>query len=265
MKRFVSPLILVLLLFAIPATSRAAGSVGYAKLKCRGVWMNVVTVDLNSPYVVVTPVVARSGIGSSESFRSIIRRTGPTAAINGTFFCTRTLLPTGDIVIDRQPLWQGYLGFALGITGHNNVSFVPSRHPDQYHPRDFDSILTAGPTLITGGKVAVTPKSEGFRSSVHYTRRIRTAVGLTSSNKLLLITTTRPVYLSQLARAMLSLKCVEAAAMDGGSSTGLYYKGKLLRNPSRGMTNCLLIYDSPTAYEQHRSALAPAQASTQPS
>ena len=34
---------------------------------------------------------------------------------------------------------------------------------------------------------------------------------------------------------MKSLKCVDAATLDGGSLTGLYYKGKLIANPGRGI------------------------------
>jgi hypothetical protein len=72
-----------------------------------------------------------------------------------------------------------------------------------------------------------------------------------------LVTTLRPVYLSRLARAMRSLGCFEAAALDGGGSAGLYSKGKLIRNPTRGMTNCLLVYDDPYAYQRRRSCFYP--------
>jgi len=122
---------------------------------------------------------------------------------------------------------------------------------------EHDNVIMAGPTLMTEGKVVVVPRDEGFRSRVHFCPRVRAAVGLTAANKLVLVTTKRGVYLSRLARVMRSLGCVEAAAMDGGSSAGLYFKGKLVMNPTRGMTNCLLIYDDPTAYEHRRAVLCP--------
>ena len=247
----------VLLTFAFVRPALAASSVEFARTWVAGVWINLVTVDLNSPGVSVTPAVARCGIGTCESFRSMMRRTRPSAAINGTFFDTRTLKPTGDIVIDRQLLCKGDQGVAIAITNGREVRFIPSRHPDRYRWSEHDSVLVAGPTLVTQGRTIVAPWDEGFRSGVHFAKRIRAAVGLTYANKLVLVTTLRPVYLGRLARVMRSLGCFEAAALDGGGSAGLYCKGKLVRNPTRGMTNCLLIYDDPRAYIKRRSCLHP--------
>ena len=118
-------------------------------------------------------------------------------------------------------------------------------------------MLVAGPSLLLRGKTIVEPRAEGFRSCVHYSRKIRSAVGLTSDNKLVFVTTRRRIYLGKLAKIMKSLKCVDAASLDGGSSTGLYCKGKLIANPGRGMTNCLLVYDSVDSFELHRACLFP--------
>jgi len=246
----------VLVIAVLGSSCHAAKSVAYQKMKIGKVWLNVVTADLNSPGVRVTPAVARHGIGTCESFRSILRRTRPAAAIDGTFFCTRSLKPTGDIVIDGQMIYRGYLGIAIGFGQGNSVRFADC---GDYRWTDYDSVLVAGPSLLLGGKWAVYPWDQGFRSGVHFSRRIRAAVGLTSNNKLVLVTTLRSVYLSQLAKVMRKLGCVEAAVLDGGSSTGLYYNGRLIHNPSRAMTNCLLIYDDPVSYEQHRGSFYPSQ------
>ena len=232
----------------------ASPSVSYRKAKVGKTWVNIITADLNSHSVRVTPALARHGIGTSESFRSMIRRTRPKAAIDGTFFCTRTLKPTGDIVIDGQLVYRGFLGTAVAFGEGNSVRFVASQ---DYCWTDYKSVLVAGPTLLINGKLAVYPKDQGFRSGVHFTPRIRAAIGVTKHNKLVLVTTLRNVYLSQLARVMRSIGCVEAAGLDGGSSTGLYWNGRLISNPSRGMTNCLLIYDDPNSYDQHRASLCP--------
>ena len=190
----------------------------------------------------------------------MLRRTRPAAAIDGTFFCTRTLKPTGDIVINGQLVYRGYLGMAVAFGEYNNVRFVDSQ---DYRWSDYQSVLSAGPSLLIDGKLAVYPKDQGFRSGVHFSRRIRAAVGVTKNNKLVMLTTLRVAYLSELARVMRSIGCVDAAGLDGGSSTGLYCNGKLISNPSRGMTNCLLVYDDATSYQQHRDALYPATRYTQ--
>ena len=247
----------VLLVFSLSMAASSATSVAYTKAKVSGVSLNIVTIDLNDSNVRVTPAIAKYGIGTAESFRSMMRRTRPAAAINGTFFCTKSLKPTGDIVVDGQLLWKGYLGNAVAIDGNNNVKFLPSRHSDLYKWSDFDRVMAAGPTLILRGKTIVMPRAEGFKSNVHFSKRGRSAVGLTYSNKLVFVTTRQRIYLRQLAYAMKRLKCVDAAALDGGSSSGLYWKGKLIMNPGRGMTSCLLVYDNPSSFEQSRNCLYP--------
>lgn len=249
--------VLALILLLLPLTTSAAISVAYNKTKSAGLWLNVVTVDLNDISVRVTPIVAHRGIGFYESFRSILRRTRPAAAIDGTFFCTRTFRPTGDIVIDGRLIYKGWLGTAIAFGAGRSVKFIPVQWTDNYRWSDYDYVLAAGPSLILNGKLAVMPRDQGFHSGVHFSRRIRTAIGLTSHNKLLLVTTKRPAYLSELAKSMRKLGCVDAAGLDGGSSTGLYCKGKLISNPSRGMTNCLLVYDDICSYEQHRNCFYP--------
>lgn len=249
-------LIFVLVFLSSLQSCFAASNVSYRKAKVAGVWVHIITANLNSPDVRVTPLIAKNGIGTTESFRSMLRRTRPAAAIDGTFFCTRTFKPTGDIVIDGQLIHGGYLGTAVAFGESNSVTFVNSQ---KYNWSDYQSVLSAGPSLLSGGKWAVYPRDQGFRSSVHFSPRIRTGIGVTRANKLVLVTTTRKTYLSQLAKAMQALGCVDAAGLDGGSSTGLYYAGKLISNPSRSITNCLLIYDNPASFEQHRSALYPVQ------
>lgn len=249
--RFTRVVLCILVLATVASSCLATRSVTYQRLKIGSTWLNVVTADLNSPSVRVTPAIARYGIGTSESFRSILRRTRPAAAIDGTFFCTRSLKPTGDIVIDGQMVYRGYLGIAIGFGPGNSVNFTDC---NAYHWTDYNSVLTAGPSLLLNGKMAVYPWDQGFHSGVHFSPRIRAAVGLTATNKLVLLTTMRGVYLSQLARMMQRLGCVHAAVLDGGSSTGLYWQGRLISNPGRSMTNCLLIYDDLDSYMQHRGS-----------
>jgi len=227
------------------------------RAKVAGIPVNVVTTNLNSPGVFVTPALSRWGVGTCESFRSMLRRTRPAAAINGTFFCTRSLKPTGDIVIGGQLLWKGYLGTAIAVDYNGKVRFVPTWGGEGYKWYDYANVLCAGPTLVLHGKTVVTPKSQGFHSGVHFTRRARAAVGLTYHNKLVFVTTSKHVYYRDMAAVMKRLNCREAAVLDGGSSIGLYWEGKLIANPGRGMTNCLLVYSDSTSYEQRRDLCYP--------
>ena len=248
----------LLVCFTAIVPCRAATSIVYTKRKAAGVYINLVTINLNDQNVRVTPAIARCGIGTCESFRSMMRRTRPAAAVNGTFFCTKTLSPTGDIVIDGNLLSKGSVGTAVAIEGNNQVTFLPAGRPDLYNWWNYQHVIAAGPALILRGRTVVAPRAQGFTSRVHFARERRAAVGLTSANKLVFVTTGRKIYLRTLARVMRSLHCTDAAVLDGGSSIGLYWKGKLIANPGRGMTNCLLVYDNPYDYEQHRECFYPA-------
>lgn len=245
------------LLVALAAWA-AADSVRLAKTTVGGVPINLIWVDLNDPNVRVTPAIAQYGIGRHESFRSMMRRMRPAAAINGTFFCTRTFRPTGDIVIDNQMLAKGCVGTPLAVDNNNGVAFLPSTRGNSYRWWDYQHVVEAGPTLLSGGKTLLMPKEQGFKSRVHFTPAKRAAVGVTSENRLVFVTTGTKIYLRTLAKVMRLLKCTDAAALDGGSSIALYWKGKLVANPGRAMTNCLLVYDDLADYEQHRSCFYPA-------
>jgi len=135
-------------------------------------------------------------------------------------------------VIDRQLLYNGYLGTVIGISYSNEVRFLCRTGPENYRWSDYDCVLEAGPTLLFQGRKLVMPRAQGFTSRVHFSKHIRAAVGITRSNKLVFVTSRRRITLSQLAGAMKALGCTDAAVLDGGSSTGLYCKGKLIDNPA---------------------------------
>src|SRR5205085_2452745 len=67
----------------------------------------------------------------------------------------------------------------------------------------------------------------------------------------------RPIYLRQLARLMRSLGCRNAIALDGGSSSAMFYRGRFAARPRRSLTNLLVVYDSSNAYHRALGRLAP--------
>src|SRR5689334_10117360 len=100
-RLYISPIYLFLMLLCILTVNAyaASGSVTYSKYWMYDTGVHVISINMNDPDVQMTPIVARRGIGTSEGFGSLLSRTKPTAAITGTFFDTRSLHPTGDIVI----------------------------------------------------------------------------------------------------------------------------------------------------------------------
>lgn len=61
-------------------------SQGTVTINGKKLTFDYVTVDLTDPRVRVSPVIAEGGIGRTEKFASMVKRTEAVAAINGTFF-----------------------------------------------------------------------------------------------------------------------------------------------------------------------------------
>lgn len=231
---------------AFPAASAwgapPARSVAYELRHPYGVPTHVVTVNLNDPRIRVSVNLARGGVGSSERFASMIHRLMPEAAITGTFFDNASLLPVGDIVARGKTLYRGPAGTGFAVRADNTVLFQPRKWGRTYDWSDFETVLCTGPTLLKNGQNALFPKAEGYKDRSLWALRPRAAVGLTKHNKLLLVSVNRPIHLRNMRNILKKLGAVEAAGLDGGSSTGLYGGGKIRVRPGRTLTNVLTVY-----------------------
>jgi hypothetical protein len=234
-----------------------ANGISFYGTTAAGVPLKIIRVDLQHPGIKISGLMTQFGAGHAEPFSQMVRRAQPTVAITGTFFSTRNLRPIGDIVIDGQLAHFGGLGTALCITENNEVEFIkPAQHIHQNWSR-FDFVLCAGPRLVQNGVAYVDPKSEGFRDRHMLRRNSRLGVGITRDNHLLLVVTRKPVYLSRFARALRAIGVVDAINLDGGSSIGVYYKGKTLIAPKRKLTNLMVIYADRGCYEARKGQLLP--------
>ncbi len=240
--------VLLTALLGVVALIPSAGAADTRSVAYRVEFVNdfgchIVQVNLADPNVKVTPILSLRSPGGAESMLSICSREQPAAAITGTFFSKTTLLPIGDIVVDGRLVYFGGMGSALAITPDNRVAFerVPyGRHQD-WSP--FETVLACGPTLLEAGEVALAPRHERFRDPRVLGRARRSAVGLTPQNKLLLVATREVVSLWELAKIMRDLGCIDAINLDGGSSTGLYYRGSMVIRPARSLVNMLAVYE----------------------
>lgn len=217
--------------------------ISYTATTLRGVPVNLVYIRLDDPNIRLRPAIAAGGVGSTESFGSFVHRLNPTAAINGTFFCNETYLPIGDIVIDNRLAYFGGMGTGICIAPGNKVEFIPvlqGRHTDW---SKYETVVCSGPRLLLDNRLVVDPRAEGFRDPHVLGSGRRTAIGLTSMNRLLLLNTKRPCSLSKLAYIMRDLDCIDAVNLDGGSSVAMYYRGRTITHPSRALTNVLLVYE----------------------
>jgi len=100
----------------------------------------------------------------------------------------------------------------------------------------YPQILAAGPLLLKSGEIVLDAPSERFSEAFSTQQAIRSAVGRTPDNKLLLVAVhNRPLgsgpNLTELAQILQKLGAVEALNLDGGSSTSLYLGGELIDRP----------------------------------
>lgn len=235
-----------------------AAVVAYTKVKVAGTVAHIVTVDLGNSDVKVTVALAKGGTGKQESFKSIVKRVKPAAAITGTFFDTKTLIPTGDIAIYGRVVNYGCIGAALCIDSNNKASVVSLKEGRKYGWIDYETVLCAGPRLVCNGKVAISLKREGFRSSLCTPAR-RTAVGITKTGKVLFVTINRKASLHDIARVLVSIGAKDALCLDGGSSAAFYSGGNFLAVPARRLTNLLVVYSEKEDYQNAKNELAPAE------
>jgi len=111
-----------------------------------------------------------------------------------------------------------------------------------------------GPTLVQRGKVLVTAREERFQADIARGRAPRTAIGYVGDTGIVLVTvdgrqaTSVGMTLYELARFMRELGAVEAINLDGGGSTAMVVRGKLVNRPSDGferpVSNALVLVPS---------------------
>lgn len=246
-------LIAILLGYLISGTA-SASSVTYGLVKSGGIAAHVVTVNLADPEARVTVALARGGLGKGESFKSMVKRSRPVAAITGTFFDTKTMIPTGDIAVFGKVVHKGCVGSALCIDSRNKAVVVPLRKGRANGWDAYETVLCCGPSLISGGSISVSLKKEGFGRSLT-APATRTAVGITKNGKLLLVAVNRKTSFHAVARLMKSLGVVDALSLDGGSSTGFYANGRYMAAPARRLTNLLVVYKTFADYAYARDQL----------
>ncbi|HEY9879642.1 MAG TPA: phosphodiester glycosidase family protein [Leptolyngbyaceae cyanobacterium] len=100
----------------------------------------------------------------------------------------------------------------------------------------YPQIAAAGPLLVKDRRIVLNAGSESFSESFANQAAVRSAIGMSDRNTLLLVTAHpnpggRGPTLSEMAQLMLQLGSNSALNLDGGSSSSLYLSGQLLNRP----------------------------------
>ncbi|MFP3392717.1 phosphodiester glycosidase family protein [Brevibacillus sp. SIMBA_076] len=202
----------------------------------------IVRINLNDSRLEVRPVLAFNEIGKTQSLQEMAKQNNALAAINGTFFMAYNKEdpkpPWGMIVIDFEKKNEKTSGSSIGFNGNLRPVIMTSRNMNE---NSFEQITSAGPTLVQDGKVVVDPLGEGMQDPKLTTLSAqRSFIGYTADNQLVMGTVPN-VTLNQLAVICQSMGLQAAMNLDGGASSGLYAKGKLLTRPGRNLSNTLIV------------------------
>lgn len=106
---------------------------------------------------------------------------------------------------------------------------------------DAKYIVGAGPLLVESGKVKVMAAEEEFANDIKNGRAPRTAIGIKADGSLLLVVVdgrssySGGVTLTELAEYLLKLGAVSAMNFDGGGSSEMVIKNKIVNIPSDGV------------------------------
>lgn len=209
--------------------------------------MHVVQVDLNNPDVRLRSVRAVDLGKRYRTFKSFVVQVRPLAAITGTFFDTASGEIICNLVRDGQLLNSGSAGNTIAVSQQNNVRWLRTagRAGGRHDWRGSEFALSGGPTLVRSGQVALDPRNEGFSDPGLFRRAARAGLATTRSGKLLMVSVNSPITLHRFARIMVKLGAENAMNLDGGSSTGLYARGRFYSRPKRNLTNVVVVSARP--------------------
>lgn len=231
----------------IAPRASSARSIVLEQTRVRGIDVKIVRVNLWDRRVFVSPVMPSRGLGKGgERFDTLVSGSSAIAIVNGGYFHPDSFSLTGDLVVrGRHLTTQGPVRTALGITSDGRASVTAGATSSNIAWREFETAISNGPWVLRQGKIMVYPREEGYTDRGIERPSARSAVGITSQRKLFIVSTREKLNLYDLAKLMKALGARDSIALDGGSSVGLAWKGKVLIRPARKIAYGIGVYVRP--------------------
>jgi hypothetical protein len=203
--------------------------------------------------IVFTPKFHRTTLSNPAGIEVVVRRD--------------RIISIGDLTGSSEIPRDGYVVSAVGksrewiksnLRKGSKINFswrltstTPDERPDWTRAH---SMLGGGPQLIKAGKVDITDKQEKTSPTFRTDRHPRTAIAKLASGQLLLITVdgrqpgvSAGMSLNMLADLLLEFGAVDAINLDGGGSTTMVVRNKLVNRPSdqtgeRPVSDAILVF-----------------------
>jgi exopolysaccharide biosynthesis protein len=223
-----------------PAVGKAASRpIAYVPFVSARVHYHAVQADVNSGLVDPRTAYAERLVSPWR----LIQDNQPTVAVNGTFFAPQNGIPVADVLVDGVLEARGNRGSVLAVDGDGTVHITDRGFKRKFDWDGFRYGMRGGVRILTKGKVMPNPRAQAFKDPRIWGRAARTAVGITKHGKLLIVATRHNVTLTQLAKAMKSRGVVDAVSLDGGGSTCMYYRGKMVVATGRRLSNLFTLHE----------------------
>ncbi len=154
--------------------------------------------------------------------------------------CDTVTIPADGYVIHFRGEVSMRLCFQLG----QHVTLTPRINAIEQDNAPWERVqeaVGAGPMVLVHGNPVSDSIREGFADPKILERAgTRSAAGFTANKKLYLITVSS-AHVSELGAILKALGCDEGMNLDGGASSGLWFRGKYLTSPGRAISNALLV------------------------
>ena len=222
-----------------------------AELRVNGTVTRVVN-GVNRPrekneLIVFTPEFHRTTLTEADGIEITVERNRVLAVFDNA---GSRLIPPGGWVISAVGEARNWARTHLRRGAR--VEFKPETKSDP--PLTFapDFVLGGGPQLIAAGKQVFAAEAERYSESLYRQRHPRTAIGRRADGKLVLVVVdgrqaqSVGMTMVELAGLMSELGCVEAMNLDGGDSTAMVVKNKVVNRPSdatgeRAVSDALMV------------------------
>lgn len=212
-------------------------AIAYGSFKYGKAYFHMVTVDLASGAAALKTVHAAKLVPAWQ----LVNQEQPVVAITGTFFGPKSQRPVADVLVQGQLVAFGNRGSGIGMRYDGSVNVFDTRFRQAFDWSEYEYGLRGAVRVLTRGVVQPNPRAQKFKDPAIWGSASRTGLGMTKAGKLVLFATTGKVTLSQLGKAMKSKGVYDGISLDGGSSTCLYYNGRMLISPARRLCNMLVI------------------------
>ncbi len=207
----------------------------------------------NDELIVFTPEFHRTTLTEPTGLEIIVRRGRVVESRDMKGSCA---IPSDGLVISTSGTAREWAlkNLRRGAPVHLNLNLSPVETEAADSWKQATSVIGGGPQLIKNGRVEITNAAEKILPSFVSDGHPRTAIARLKSGQILLVTVDgrQPgesigMSLTMLADLLIEFGAVEAINLDGGGSTTMVIRNKLVNKPSdatgeRPVSDAILVY-----------------------